>query len=80
MTEEGGGVGADRIGRFRRPACLLLDDPFQEADDEGDARCFHRLQIDRRQQNGLVATRPASKLFAAMASTEPMASPLALPT
>ena len=43
-------LGADRVGALGAAARLLLDDPLQHGDDEGDAGRLHRLQVDRREQ------------------------------
>ena len=48
---------ADRRGRGRVAARLLLDDALQHRDGEGDARRLHGLQIERREQPGLCADR-----------------------
>ena len=54
MADQRGDVGADRVGLFGRAARLLLDDALEQRDDEGDARRLHRLEVDRRQQIGLL--------------------------
>ena len=50
MADQFGDIVANGDRLVRRTARLFLDDPLQQADDKGDARRLHRLQIDRRQQ------------------------------
>ena len=53
VADQPGDIGADGVGLFSRAARLLLDDPFEQADHEGDAGSLHRLQVDGRKQIGL---------------------------
>ena len=46
---------ADRLGPGGVAARLLLDDPLQHRDGEGDAARLDRLQVDRREQPRTIA-------------------------
>ncbi len=50
MADQRGDVGADGFGLLGRAPRLFLDDALKQRGNEGDARRFHRLQIDRREQ------------------------------